>query len=332
MKIIGWNSSLDGSITLISLAPNGDFCVLPENSAEFSFFSLFPHPQNLPLTFHPQIRLFWSCHQMWLHSFQNSKAQEKGPEWLIPVQVHCWFKHMPWFMPCQRSHPRVFRKYIVLPTQSGDFLVFFYNVLCFGNSKLNPLLKQNKSDDMYFIFRNFLLGLSPPLPHPTVHSVLVSTDYQRMSHFNLYFSAFFNTSSHFFFTFDFDLSDCTTVCGQKTQRLHFSSAFPAQEQHSCSDLKLPAQALHLSTGQEVKTLGRKLFRWIGTKKFYILMLVIIPFKITFPLPSHFPFDWSPSTHCITGVAQELHFHLWKCEGCPNDTLCFSYLLSLSTVV
>lgn len=149
-KIIGWNSSLDGSITLISLVSDGDFCVLPENSAEFSFLSLFPHPQNLPLTFHPQIRLFWICHQMWLHSFQNSKAQEKGPEWLTPVQVHCWFKHMPCSCLDRQAIPRIFRKYIALPMQNGGvFLFVFYSVLCFDYSKLNFLLKQNKSDDIY---------------------------------------------------------------------------------------------------------------------------------------------------------------------------------------
>lgn len=69
------------------------------------------------------------------------------------------------------------------------------------------------------------------------------------------FLTVFNICSHLFFTFDFGLSDCTTLCVQKTQRLHFSSAFPKQEQHPCSDLELLAQAFHLSTGQEVNVKG-----------------------------------------------------------------------------
>lgn len=100
-----------------------------------------------------------------------------------------------------------------------------------------------------------MLDLSSPLPHPAVHSILVSNGYQRISQSLVSFLTVFNICSHLFFTFDFGLSDCTTLCVQKTQRLHFSSAFPKQEQHPCSDLELLAQAFHLSTGQEVNVKG-----------------------------------------------------------------------------
>lgn len=68
----------------------------------------------------------------------------------------------------------------------------------------------------------------------------------------------FNTFSHLLFTFDFGLSECTTVCVQRTQRLHFSSVFPKQEQHPCSDLELPAQSFHVSTGHELDVRGKHL--------------------------------------------------------------------------
>lgn len=74
---------------------------------------------------------------------------------------------------------------------------FFYNVLYSDYSKLNSLLKQNKLDYMYFIFSNFLLGLSPPLPYPTVDSSALDTKECLILIFK-YFFAVFNTFSHCF--------------------------------------------------------------------------------------------------------------------------------------
>lgn len=137
-----------------------------------------------------------------------------------------------------------------------------------------------------------LLDLSSCLPSPTVHSVVVSTGYLRVSHFNLEIFPYYVS---YFQPFVLQIWPCPIwipycMCPEAIE-ISLLSAFPEQEQHPCSYLKLLAQAFRSSLVRKlilVTTLGKRLFRPIHRKKHYILMLITVLFKITFPLPAPFP--------------------------------------------
>lgn len=84
---LAWNPNLDGTVTFISLPQAQMVTFLYYQICWILiFFLLFPHPQNLSSTFHPQLMIFWICHQIWFRAralfFPELQSSREG-SWII---------------------------------------------------------------------------------------------------------------------------------------------------------------------------------------------------------------------------------------------------------